>query len=193
MAAISLSIGGVSTNSLSIGSDTVIVLHVGTSTGSSTVAGIGVSVYSGSTSGSTTVNGIGIPQSVGNTSGDSTVSGISDITILRFAPNRVCENYFFDGTSIHIPISCLPGLTAEEANSVSGDWREIFQAFCLLNHDWYNLYKPSGGLDMQTYRSFKLDNPNARNSIFQYGIGELRTFLEEFNVTYKVSKLKDEN
>lgn len=173
MASISLSIGGTSTTTLSIGSS-------------------GGSESYGASIGDSLVHGIGIPISIGSSVGSSTVSSIGS-TISRFAPSRLCSSYLFDGTSISIPISCLPGLSVGEAHAVTGDWREIFQAICLLNHDWYEIFKPSSSLYPDTYRSFKLENPNARSTIFQYGIGELRTFLEEFNVTYKVSKLKDEN
>lgn len=107
------------------------------------------------------------------------------------SPKLLCDGYFSDGISINIPISCLPGLSVEEANAVSGDWREIFQAILLMSNDWINSYSITGSF--QTYDSFFLQNPNSKRSIFQYGIGEHNLFLEKFVVTYKASNLKEEN
>jgi hypothetical protein len=49
----------------------------------------------------------------------------------KFAPMLLFSGYVSDGTSITIPIADLIGLTAAEADAVTGDWREILQAILL--------------------------------------------------------------
>lgn len=115
----------------------------------------------------------------------------NESTIYRAPPSSVCSGYSFDGTSITIPLSCLPGLTAEEASVASGDWRDIFQSICLMSDLWVNT--PRVVSTLQAYDSFYIHNPNSRRSLFQYGIGEHNVFLEKFAVTYQASRLKAEN
>ena len=46
------------------------------------------------------------------------------------SPAAMWPGYSSDGTTISIPLSSLPGLTAGEANATTGDWREIMLAIC---------------------------------------------------------------
>lgn len=45
------------------------------------------------------------------------------------APTSLFPGYTSDGTNITIPIAALQGLTAAEAHTSTGDWRQIVLAF----------------------------------------------------------------
>lgn len=45
----------------------------------------------------------------------------------NYAPTSIWPSYSSDGTNITIPIAQLPGLSAAEADAVTGDWREVMQ------------------------------------------------------------------
>lgn len=122
--------------------------------------------------------------------------GVGDSTIGEslgdaFSPNRVLPGYISNSNSIIIPIAVLPGLSVEEANSVSGNWIDIFQAICIANHNWLDIYPPIDA--PATVDSWNNRNMNAKSSKFQYGVGELNTFLEHFTISYGIIKLVDEN
>jgi hypothetical protein len=51
---------------------------------------------------------------------------VSRVTFTR-VPSDLFPGYESDGTDITIPIADLIGLTAEEADAVTGDWRKIVQ------------------------------------------------------------------
>lgn len=126
-----------------------------------------------------------------NPDSDITITAVAgETTRYRSPPVSICSGYTFDGTSITIPLACLPGLTALEADAVSGDWGDIFQSILLMSDDWItNL-----GIEIPVaYDSFYLQNMNAKKSFFEHGIGEHNLFLEKFTVTYAASKLKAEN
>jgi hypothetical protein len=54
-----------------------------------------------------------------------------EIPAYRISPEQAIPGYSSDGTSITMPIASLIGLTAAEADVVTGDWREILQAILL--------------------------------------------------------------
>lgn len=55
---------------------------------------------------------------------------------INYVPTNMWPGYTSDGTNITIPIAEIPGLSVAEANAVTGDWRDVFQAL-LLNLDEY--------------------------------------------------------
>lgn len=133
---------------------------------------------------------VSVPVYIETTCGIAEFSGYAGTITqtLNFSPGSVIPGYSCDGTNIIIPISSLPGLSVEEAST---DWREFFQAICLMDALWYEIfgvyYSPT------TYRSWRNNNLNHKSEIYQYGVGELVTFLKHFSVTYAASKLKEEN
>ena len=62
--------------------------------------------------------------------GTSTAVGAADAES-KFRPKDLFLGYESDGTSITIPIASVIGLTAAEADTVTGDWREVLQAVLL--------------------------------------------------------------
>lgn len=52
------------------------------------------------------------------------------------APTALFSGYTSDGTNITIPLADIPGLTAAEAHTSTGDWRNIFLSLChtVLTH-----------------------------------------------------------
>lgn len=53
------------------------------------------------------------------------------------APTAMWSGYSSDGTNITIPIAALPGLTSDEANASTGDWRNIVLALVSKAYDYY--------------------------------------------------------
>jgi hypothetical protein len=106
---------------------------------------------------------------------------------LILSPTIVFPNYSFDGTNITIPISELPGLSVEEADAVSGNWIDIFQAFCRADHNWSERFNPR--TNPNTVSSWNNRNMNAKSSKFRYGVGELNTFLKHFTINYGITHL----
>lgn len=47
---------------------------------------------------------------------------------VSIAPEDLWPGYTSDTTSLTIPISALPGLTAAEADATTGDWRNVLLA-----------------------------------------------------------------
>lgn len=54
------------------------------------------------------------------------------------SPTTLWPSYSSDGTNITIPIAALDGLTAAEADAVTGDWRSIVLAFCATAYRYYS-------------------------------------------------------
>ena len=53
------------------------------------------------------------------------------------APTSMWPGYTSNGTTISIPISVLEGLTAAEAHTTDGDWRNIMLAICSTAYSHY--------------------------------------------------------
>lgn len=99
-------------------------------------------------------------------------------TLPRFAPVGILAGYSSDGTNITFPISSLPGLSVAEANTTTGDWRDLFQALCLLNHEWFTAIQASRR--PQTVSSFMLENWRHHSTTFGYTMR--RTITVDFIV-----------
>lgn len=52
-------------------------------------------------------------------------------------PTNLFPNYTYSDSTLHIPLADLDGLTALEADAVSGDWRAIAQAFLYTTQRYY--------------------------------------------------------
>jgi hypothetical protein len=74
---------------------------------------------------------------------DATVSFLvpDDSEVSLLAPRAAFYGYTFDGTSLSIPIADLAGLSAEEADAVTGDWRKILQKYVSESDDDPTMYK----------------------------------------------------
>jgi hypothetical protein len=77
--------------------------------------------------------------------GGSSASGAFDAWS-EFRPKDLFTGYGFDGTSISIPISSLLGITVEEADPVTGDWRELMRALLTTAHDYHKSFAWSARL-----------------------------------------------
>jgi hypothetical protein len=53
------------------------------------------------------------------------------------APTALWPSYTSDGINITIPIASLPGLTAGEAHTTTGDWREILLSIVSSSYTYY--------------------------------------------------------
>lgn len=74
--------------------------------------------------------------------GEITISGYAGVTLNgRYDPPLLWESYSSDGTYITIPIENLFGLTAEAADTVTGDWRKIVQAFVRTMHNYQEYFQ----------------------------------------------------
>jgi hypothetical protein len=82
----------------------------------------------------------------------------SEVSLL--APRAVFYGYTFDGTSLSIPIADLAGLSVEEADVVTGDWRKILQAVLTYSVEYHSNFQWS--IQPRTYDVFKMDLPNSR-------------------------------
>jgi hypothetical protein len=150
----------------------------GSSIGSSTVLGSGniltvvlangIAIGSSFTSGiSLTNRAIGLAagtslaqylvQFAGSAVGTSTVIGVADAAS-KFKPLDLFVGYSSDGTSITIPISSVIGLTAEEADVTTGDWREVLQAILLRAVEHHRSFTWSEQL--RTYNAFGMNQLN---------------------------------
>lgn len=54
------------------------------------------------------------------------------------APTGLFPQYTYSDSTLHIPLAALDGLTALEADAVSGDWRAIAQAFSYTVQRYYD-------------------------------------------------------
>jgi hypothetical protein len=105
-------------------------------------------------------------------------------------PGSVFPGYSSDGVNISFPIALLPGVSAEEADVVIGDWRKIFQGMCLRLDTYIRDMSPV--VRPQTISTFLLENWNAKSPLFEYGYGNKRIFHVSFNINYAFQKIKDE-
>jgi hypothetical protein len=86
------------------------------------------------------------------------------------SPVYVIDGYSSDGTNITIPIASLIGLTAAEADAITGDWREILQAILLKAVEHHRTYRWS--LQPQTYNPFGMN------------LFRTQTFDRHFGITF---------
>jgi hypothetical protein len=84
----------------------------------------------------------------------------AEIPAYRLSPEKVLPGYSSDGTNISIPIASVIGLTAAEADAVTGDWREILQAILLRAVEYHKTWVWSD--QTRTYEPFKMDLLNSR-------------------------------
>ena len=90
----------------------------------------------------------------------------------EFAPKLVFPGYRANWTTVVIPIADLIGLTAEEADAVTGDWREILQAILLRAVEYHNAWTWS-------------DRPRCY-SPFGMNLFRTQTFDRHFAITFYV-------
>ena len=93
---------------------------------------------------------------------DVTVSFLvpDDSEVSLLAPRAAFYGYTFDGTSLSIPIADLAGLSAEEADAVTGDWRKILQSVFVYLVEYHKSFQWS--IQPRTYDAFKIDLLNSR-------------------------------
>jgi len=101
--------------------------------------------------------------------GTSTAIGVLDATSRR-RPKDLFLGYEFDGTSITIPIASVIGLTTEEADAVTGDWREILQAVLLRAVEYHRSFVWSE--QFRTYNAFGMN------------LFRTQTFDRHFSITF---------
>lgn len=95
-----------------------------------------------------------------------------EIPDYRVAPEQVIPGYSSDGTNITLPIASLIGLTAAEADAVTGDWREILQAILIKAVEYHNAWTWS-------------DRPKCY-SPFGMNLFRTQTFDRHFAITFYV-------
>ena len=83
-----------------------------------------------------------------------------EIPAYRISPEQAIPGYTSDGTNITFPIASVVGLTAAEADAVTGDWREILQAILLRAVEYHETWEWSD--QTRTYEPFKMDLLNSR-------------------------------
>jgi hypothetical protein len=135
------------------------VIASGRAYGTATVSGQAriVLPVDGTAAGTATVRGDAYP--TGTAHGTSTVSGEA-VGTTRFAPRKVLPGYTNTPTTISIPIADLIGLTAAEADVVTGDWREILQAILLRAVEYHGSFVWSD--QPRTYEPFGMNLLNSR-------------------------------
>lgn len=107
----------------------------------------------------------------------------------RFAPFDVWPGYSSDGTTITIPLADLFGqLTAEEADTVTGDWREITQALTLSAGVYYDTLSYSNR--SKTFEFYNLSNYNARSA--RFGRCIQRKLVTKFNTIFTTNDVISE-
>jgi hypothetical protein len=92
--------------------------------------------------------------------------------LARWSPKYIFPNYLSDGTNITIPIASLIGLTAAEADAVTGDCREILQAIFLRAVEYHRSW--TWHQQPRTYSPFGMNLLNRR------------TFDRHFSITFHV-------
>lgn len=109
---------------------------------------------------------------------------------LHYAPVNVWPGYTSDGANITIPISELAGLSVDEAGTVTGDWREIFQStlLSLLAYmDWEKDNPISAFSRPQTLDISMLEDWNRPT------VNQMRRDIQvKFNIQYAMQKITEE-
>jgi len=103
--------------------------------------------------------GLAAVPAIGSSNGTATVSG-AFAAFSELPPIALWPGYESDGTSITIPIASMIGLTAEEADAVTGDWREILQAVLLRSVEYHRSFTWSE--QPRTYNAFGMNLLNSR-------------------------------
>lgn len=96
-------------------------------------------------------------------------------------PLSLFPGYSSDGTSITIPIAALVEVTSAEADTITGDWREVLQG--VLRRAAEHLGELMFYDEPTTLRVFVLNDYNARSAIL--GDGLKRDIVVKFNITYQ--------
>lgn len=87
--------------------------------------------------------------------------------IQRFAPLRVFgSSYTSDGNSITFPYYALAGFTAEHADPITGDWRQLIQALLYSAKTYLDTIPPSSTLCPQTVELFMLEDWRRKDARF---------------------------
>jgi hypothetical protein len=102
-----------------------------------------------------------------------------EIPAYRTSPEQAIPGYSSDGTSITMPIASLVGLTSAEADTVTGDWREILQAILLRAVEYQNSFVWSDR--PFTYRIFGVNQFN-RQTLDRWFATSFYTNRDEANV-----------
>jgi len=94
------------------------------------------------------------------TPGGVSVTGlVADVKNIKTQlPRYLFPGYDFDGTTLSIPIADLLGVTAAEADAVTGDWREVLQAILLRAVEYHRSFTWSEQL--RTYNAFVMNQLN---------------------------------
>jgi hypothetical protein len=112
--------------------------------------------------------------------GEMELSGYAGTPLnTRFDPPLLWPNYTSDGTNITIPIADLEGLTAEEADAATGDWRKILQAFLLSAVTYHRSFVWSD--QPRTYSAFSAEFERVPTLVRRFLIA-FHTTLSEANV-----------
>jgi hypothetical protein len=110
------------------------------------------------------------------------------VFVLSLAPVDVVSSYGFDGAHITIQIVSLPGVTAANANASTGDWRQLFQALCLITDDWL------AGMPVASkplaIRSFMLEDWRRKDP--KFGRHMKRSFAFDFTTKYPLMDVTEE-
>ena len=69
------------------------------------------------------------------------LAGLDPVEIPRYCPQHLFLGYASDGTNISIPIAKLSGLDAAEADTLTGDWREIVQTIFRTAHSYQESFQ----------------------------------------------------
>jgi hypothetical protein len=107
----------------------------------------------------------------------------------RFCPVFVLPGFTYTNDAIQIPLTALPGLSTEEADVITGDWREIAQALLLALNNYLASIRAT--VQPQTASVFLLEDYNARHR--ELGYGMKRKFTVTFTVNFTPSDLTAEN
>lgn len=59
-----------------------------------------------------------------------------------WSPSEMFAGWGEDGTSITVPIASFVGLTADAADGINGDARQVWLSMCAEAFEWYNEVAP---------------------------------------------------
>lgn len=125
---------------------------------------------------------------VGRVLDEDGISGVGEWTFW-FAPTKIWPGFTSDGTSVSIPIAELGGqLTAAEADTATGDWREVLMAL-LLSVNAYHKAMPVKNRP-RTFQSNELVDWNYQHR--QLGRVIRREIWERINIEFSTRKVADE-
>jgi hypothetical protein len=102
------------------------------------------------------------------TADGTTLEIIPNLKLYWLRPGFVIPGYSSDGTNITLPIASLIGLSAAEADAITGDWREILQAILLRAVEYHKTWVWSD--QPRTYNPFGMNLLNSRTFDRHFGI-----------------------